>query len=338
MVTKSSLDPLKLTLPEGDDRLSPVLRKIAKADLSGKQQDRRLRNAFDEVWLSFRESSEVNQGYINQMQRTDHFWKSWFEMYFWWYLDAKGYRPENRRQGGSDSEIKWRGRNVQFENVSPSVGRDEHPHKVTSLREISAWDIAQGLKTAGSYRFPNGSARTQAELDLIIRRITTSFSAKAKQLKKRLEKGTVSEREHCVIVIDVSQVRRVEHFDIDEVGMKALYGLGQEYFAWNGKGKFGHRDYEVRTEIAQLGRGSIPTNYLLGTREYSHIAAVILCDANISDFASGVQTRFYVFHNFHARNSLTKKLFREHRQYCPVQLGRDIRVLAWPERVLVNSI
>ncbi|WP_449284420.1 hypothetical protein [Marinobacter sp. PE14] len=277
-------------------------------------------------------SSEISQGYINEMQREEHFWKSWFEMYFWYFLDVNGYQPTNSRQGGSDSEIAWRGRKIQFENVSPTVGEDNHPHKVVHRRVISAPDLADGVQKTWNSTSDEESFRTQFELDLIIKRITTSFVAKASQLDRRVKRGKVSKGDHCVIVIDVSQIRKIEHFEIEEVGIKALYGLGQECFVWEEKGNSLQRKFELRPEILQPGKGSVQTNYFLGTKAFRDIAAVILCDANISDFALGVRPELFVFHNYHARNTLSKKLFREHQHYYPVSLGKKFSILSQRKR------
>lgn len=68
-------------------------------------------------------------------------------------------------------------------------------------------------------------------------------------------------------------------------------------------------------------------DYFFGTKRFSHIAAVVIFDSNISDFALGKSPRLYVFYNFHAQRSLSLKLFGGPDQYYPIRLGHEFGVV-----------
>lgn len=48
--------------------------------------------------------------------------------------------------------------------------------------------------------------------------MTQGFVYKADQFSKRINKGLVKLKKHCVIVIGVNPFRKVDYFDIADVG------------------------------------------------------------------------------------------------------------------------
>lgn len=327
MTKNRQIDPYCLRSGVHRNEFSPVLVRISEAYQSEKAHDLRLREAFDSAWKSFLKSSEADQAYINQMQMKEHFLESWSEIFFWHCLEMRNFNPFHRGAGCSDSEIFWRGRRVQFENVSPKTGKRGSEMEVVQHRTLTGEYLAAGNMSELGKAPSVGQGELQWELDLIKARVTQSFVYKAERFGKRIERGLVRPGEHCVIVIDVNQVRKVENFDIAEVGGKALYGVGREFVEWDFEKGTGKRVYVVAKSISRPGKGGIPTDYFLGRKDFSHISAVVMFDSNISDIAVGQEPKFYVFHNFHAQHSLSMKLFAAEKQFYPIRLGQQFGIL-----------
>lgn len=328
MVRKQEqVDPYALRSGVERTALSPVFVRISEAYQKGEPRDLRLRQTFDKAWNSFRNSAEVDQAYVNQMQMKGHFEESWSEILFWHYLEKRSLSPIHRGAGCSDSEIYWRGRRIQFEVVSPKAGERGSEMEVVQRRTLNGEDLAAG-KVSELGKVPRvNRAELEWELDLIKARVTQSFVHKASRFASRMVEGLVLPGEHCVIVIDVNQVRKVENFDIGEIGRKAFYGVGRELILWDFNKETGNQAFVIHNSIIRPGRGSIPTDYFLGRRDFRHIAAVVMFDGNISDISAGQEPKIYVFHNFHAQQSLSMKLFAAEEQYYPLGLADQFCII-----------
>ena len=173
---------------------------------------------FEIAWSSFLSSPEVDQNYINQMQIKTHAEESWSEIYFWHYLERGDLHPIHRGPGCSDSEIFWRDKGVQFENVAPKRGEEGSAGQIIHRRILSCERLAAG-KISDLWKVTESDREElRSELDLVRARVTQGFVYKADQFSKRINKGLVKLKEQCVIVIGVNQFRKVEYFDIADVG------------------------------------------------------------------------------------------------------------------------
>lgn len=284
--TGISLNPILMTLftqvvPE--EELSSVWKAVMNPE---NDRHKAMRDLLRQAWDVYEPHAE--KGFIQDIQ-SRHFSQRWWEMYFWVRLVELNLAPSHPGPGMPDTMGTWRGQSIYFECVSPTVGQGDN--KIPE--------------------FPSGKAHSVPQ-DEVTLRMTTAIAAKVEQAKKRQERTGLNP---YIIAIDTSQL----HFSgFDEaLCLRTVYPLGHAtvtLFPNSNKEPVWSNQY--RPEIRRGERAAIPTTGFLDGTDYKQISALIFCNSNIGNIAWGANPDLMVVHNFRTQRSLSRKIFRNNKQWA----------------------
>jgi len=215
-----------------------------------------------------------------------------WELYFWHRLTDLGFSLSQPGPGMPDVEIIIENQKIFVECVSPTAGKEENQIQVTNT---------------------NTTAQKVPE-DEILLRITSSIYDKSKQAKKREKKVGNSP---YIIAIDVSQLTRWG-FDEDYY-FRSVYPIGKPIVNFDfesddvsSQSKANHESVSI---IKKSNNSTVSTTPFLDRTEYSHISAILYCDANLAKITSFGNEKFTIVHNFTADTPLNPEVFENHKQY-----------------------
>lgn len=265
-----------------DEERAPVWGAISEPT---KGHHRAMRALVDAAWAIYEPHAEGT--FLRGLQGRA-FSQRWWEMYLWKRLDEMGLDVSHPGDGMPDACVRWRNRKVYFECISPTVG--------TADNEIP--------------EFASGTAH-QVPSDAVTLRLTSAVYDKMRQAENRRPRLGDS---HYVVAVDTSQLQ-FSGFD-EQFHLRALFPLGNQVVTLSRDDlEIVGTHYEYRPEIERDGRASIPTSVFLNNTDYKIISAVLFCNANVGNIARGANPGLTLVHNFHAENSLSRKLFRKELQH-----------------------
>ncbi len=248
-----------------------------------------VRHLLEKCWISY-------EPYVENNFLSDFFGKGFrqrcWELYFWHRLTDLGFSLSQPGSGMPDVEMIVDNQKIFVECMSPTAGEKENQIQVTNT---------------------NTTAQKVPE-DKILLRITSSIYDKSKQAKKREEKVGNSP---YIIAIDISQLKRWG-FDEDYY-FRPVYPIGKPIvnfdFESDDVSSQSKENHESVSTIKKSNNITVSTTPFLDGTEYSHISAILYCDADLTKITSFGNEKFTLVHNFTANNPLNSEAFKNHKQY-----------------------
>lgn len=246
-----------------------------------------VKDLLEKCWVSYEPYKENN--FISDFYGEGFRQRCW-ELYFWYRLADLGGVLNQPGSGMPDVKLILDNESIFIECVSPTDGEGENKIRVT-----------------------NSSTTVQkVPKDKVLLRITGAIRNKSKQAKNREDKVGNSP---YIIAIDVSQLKRWG-FDEDYY-FRSVYPVGNPivYFESNHIFSKGRASHEVALMIKKSKDVTVSTTSFLNGTEYSHISAILYCDADLSKITHFGHEQFTLVHNFKATNPLSPNFFKNHKQY-----------------------